>query len=279
MDSAISDAVQSCVARLLTPLVRVLLRYGIPFGVFMDVAKRIYVDAAMEEFAIPGRKSSISRASVITGLSRKEISRVKRLPSLAEDRLQDSYNRATRVISGWVRDPAFADARGEPAALPLEGAENSFSRLVRIYSGDVPARAILDELLRVGAVERLESGEIRLRSRAYIPSEGEEEKISILGNDVADLISTIDHNLQSPESDSLFQLKVSYDNLPREPLKEFRSLSSNQALELLERFDKELSSLDRDVNPASEGTGRVRAGISIYYFEEEIPDQGKEDQS
>ena len=43
-------------------------------------------------------------------------------------------------------------------------------------------------------------------------------------------------------------------------------------MKLLELLDKELSGVDRDVNPASQGTGRIRAGLSIFYFEEEVPE-------
>ncbi len=42
-------------------------------------------------------------------------------------------------------------------------------------------------------------------------------------------------------------------------------------MKLLELLDRELSRVDRDVNPGSRGTGRVRAGLSIFYFEEELP--------
>ena len=276
MTGTIGNTVQACVARLLKPLVRVLLRYDLPFDVFADIAKRMYVEVAMGEFAIPGRKPSISRSSVITGLSRKEILRVRRLPDLSDEKVQDSYNRATRVVSGWARDEAFAGPAGRPAPLPFEGGTGSFMQLVRKYSGDVPARAILDELLRVGSVERLEDGRLRLLARAYVPSEGEEEKIGILGSEVADLIRTIDHNLRAPGDKSLLQLNVAYDNLPRETLEGFRKSASRNGLRLLQRFDKELTAMDRDTNPEARGGGRMRAGVSIFYFEEEILESERE---
>ena len=274
MNGTIEKSIELSLARLLTPLVRLLLRYGVPLGTLVEVAKRVYVDVAMKEFAIPGRKPTISRASVITGLSRKEIMRIRRLPPISEDVSEEeaakSYNRAIRVISGWVRDPDFTGEQGTPAPLPFEGAEPSFSQLVRRYSGDVPPRAILDELVRVGSIEQTESGEVRLSSRAYVPAEGDTEKFSILGADVADLIDTIGHNLNVPREQSRFQLKVSYDNLPREPVERFRSLSAEESRKLLEFFDQTLSRSDRDVNPEATGEGRYRAGVSIYYFEEPI---------
>ncbi len=269
----VEKAIKAAIARLLIPLVRVILRYGIPYGAFAEIAKRVYVDVALDEFAIPGRKPTISRASVITGLSRKEILRVRRLPDIGEDDPAQSYNRAIRVIGGWVRDSDFTGKDGEPVPLPFEGGRRSFAALVRRYSGDVTPRAILDELLRVESVERTDDGEIKLRSRAYVPAEGDSEIISIMGSDVADLISTIDHNLRETPKNSRFQLKVSYDNLPAEPLARFRTLSTKESRKLLEIFDRELSAVDRETNPKSRGTGRYRAGVSIYYFEESISDE------
>jgi hypothetical protein len=273
----VQKAVHAALERLLLPLVRVLLRYGVTFGTFEDIAKRVYVRMALQEFRIPGRKPTISRAAIITGLSRKEILRVQRLPPLGDAELSESYNRAIRVISGWVRDSDFAGPDGQPAALPFAGNPRSFSELVRRYSGDVPPRAILDELLRVGSLAQDEDGTIRLLSRAYVPAQGDAEKIFILGSDVADLIATIDHNLQVPARQSRLQLKVSYDNLPAEPLARFRKLSVKESRKLLESFDRELSAADRDTHPEAKGTGRHRAGVAIYYFEEDLSDREPEE--
>ena len=140
----------------------------------------------------------------------------------------------------------------------------------------MPARAVLDELLRVGAVERLDDGRIRLLARAYVPSTSDLDKLDILGADVAALIATIDHNLQRGEADPRFQRKVMYDNVPRESVAAFRALSAEQAQALLEAMDKWLAQHDRDVNPSVPGTERVRVGIGIYYFEENLVQRSEE---
>ena len=264
------EAVAAAAAKLLRPLVRVLLRYGIPYGAFADLAKRAYVDVARHEFSISGRKQTLSRVSVITGLSRKEVRRVLALPPTDDVASVERYNRAARVISGWVRDAGFHDRAGRPAALPMEGDSPDFSSLVRKHSGDVPARAVYDELERVGAVERLKDGRIRLTTRAYVPQAGEVDKLAILGVDVAELISCIDHNLQSPAEEAYFQRKVSYDNLPAEAMSELRELAGKRAQRMLEELDVWMSEHDRDVTPSAAGTGRKRASIGVYYHEEEI---------
>jgi hypothetical protein len=263
------NAIYAAILRVLRPLIRLLLRHGVPFGTFSDLAKRVYVEVVLEEFGIPGRKQTHSRVSILTGLSRKEVLRVTRMERPDDTETSDRYNRAARVIGGWVRDERFQDGSGNPAPLPVEGEGATFSGLVKEYSGDVPHRAILDELLRVGAAERTENGNVRLLARGYIPFAGDEEKLEILGTDVSLLIGTIDHNLQAEPGKAFFQRKTMFDNLPDEAVEELRSELAAHAERFLEQADRRLSARDRDVHPETPGTGRRRAGIGIYWFEDE----------
>lgn len=270
METRFHNALVAAIFRLLRPLVRLLLRQGIPYGVMADVVKQVYVDVAFREFGLPGRKQSVSRVSIITGLSRKEVARLRQLDRWDDHDAVQQYNRAARVISAWVREPEFHDATGRPAPLPVDGDAASFSDLVRRYSGDMPVRAILDELLRVRAVEQLEDGRIRLLARSYVPVEGEVEKLEILGSDVADLIATIDWNLRCPPADAYYQRKVQYDNLPAEVMPTLHTLAGERAQALIEQLDLWMAGRDRDVNPTVQGTGRKRAMLGIYYFEEDF---------
>ena len=260
----------SAVVCLLRPLVRLLLHNGVPYKSFADTVKWVYVDVAASEFAIKGRKQSDSRVSVLTGLSRKEVHRVALLPDPVDDESVARFNRAARVISGWVRDSNFHDSRNRPASLPVEGKTHSFTALVQKYSGDVPVRAILDELERVGAIQHLRNGNYRLRVRAYVPPTSEDEKLAILGTDVANLISTIEHNIYSESSELYFQRKVVYNNVPEEAMPRLRSMSAKRGQKLLEQVDAWLSQQDRDMNPEVEGTGKMRAGMGVFYFEESL---------
>ncbi|HWQ37924.1 MAG TPA: DUF6502 family protein [Burkholderiales bacterium] len=258
------------VARLLRPLVRVLIRNGMSFKEFSDIAKRVYVEVGVQDFDIPGKKQTISRVAVLSGLSRKEVQRVLRERVRTDSQFRERYNRAARVVAGWVRDPDFVDSQGNPLPLSLDGEGPTFSRLVRRHSGDMPARAVRDELLRVGAIEALEDGRVRLLTRVYVPRTSDLDKLDILGADVADLIATIDHNLQHGVSDPRFQRKVMYDNLPQEAVARFRALGAEQAQRLLEDMDRWLAQHDRDTNPSVQGAGRKRTGMGIYYFEEDM---------
>jgi hypothetical protein len=230
------------------------------------------VDVAYKEFGIEGRKQTDSRVSIITGLSRKEVRRLRTMVQPMNNIASDRYNRAARVIAGWRRDKKFHDKHGRPLVLAIESGSPSFNDLVKVYSGDVPARAILDELIQVKAVERTRDNCIRLVSKAYLPKGDPTKMHNILGMDVSLLIDTIDHNTRSDNDSHWIQRKVSYDNLPAEALAEIRKLSEKEGQRLLEKLDRRISAQDRDINSQIKGTGRKFAGVGIYYFEKDAHD-------
>jgi hypothetical protein len=263
-----SRVLYAAIARILRPLIHILIRNGISYGTFADLAKWLFVDVANREFGIEGRKQTISRVSVITGLNRKEVKRVSELPVPDDQANSERYNRAARVIAGWRRDNAFCSKKDGPADLLVTGPGATFQTLVKKYSGDMPYRAILDELSRVGAVVRIDNDRVHLLARAYLPAGDENMKIHILGTDVAQLITSIQHNLAPDKRGLFYQRKVMYDNLPQDVLPAFRKLSAESAQKLLEKLDAWLSDRDRDSSSGASGSGRNIAGLGIYYFEE-----------
>jgi hypothetical protein len=273
MDSSadrVNEALAHAVLRILHALARLLLRHGMPLRTFVELAKRAYVNIALREFAIPGRQPSISRAALLTGLSRREVQRLADAPEELAGESYATHSRAARVIAGWVRDADFQAAHREPRELEVDSGTHSFAELVRRYGGDVPPRAVLDELMRVGAVVRTADNRLALNARVYIPRASEISKLMILGADVSYLINTIDHNLQESARPARFQRKVMYDNVPVAAMEEFRQLTERHAQELIELLDAWLARHDRDVNPAVRGTGRVRAGVGVFAFEENL---------
>jgi hypothetical protein len=267
MSNAVKDIISSAIARILRPLIRILLKNDIPYGTFSELAKWVYVDVALNEQGIPGRKTTISRASVITGLSRKEVKRLREVSEPGDLGAAEQYNRAARVISGWLQDERFTNGKGEPKELPFEGGDSSFSSLVKAYSGDVPPRAVRDELLRVSIIDE-KNGKLRLLTKGYIVREGDAEKLSIMGTDVGELLSTLHHNITHDPTEAYLQRKVSYDNIPDESMTELRELVFDHGGEFAESMNRKITQFDRDTNPSLKGNGKNRAGIGIFYFEE-----------
>jgi hypothetical protein len=267
MGKNIQGVLAAAVARILRPLVRILLKNGISYRTFADIARSQFVEIAQKELGIEGRKQSVSRIALITGLTRKEVSRLLEFSVPSDRRKSDRYHRASRVIAGWKRDKDFLNSRGKPDILPISGPGKTFQQIVARYSGDIPHRAVLDELLRAEVVVCPDENRVKLIKPAYLPRGDEAMKLHILGVDTSYLIETIGHNLQRGESEAFFQRKVLYDNLPDEVLPRLRRLSSRSAQALLEKLDTWLSSHDRDVNPQVKGRGRNTAGVGIYYFQ------------
>jgi hypothetical protein len=266
MSFSLKNAISAAIVKLLRPLVRVLLRNGIPYGTFAELAKWVYVDVASSELGIPGRKQTTSRIAVITGLSRKDVKQFRETEEPSDLGATERYNRAARVINGWLNDKCFTDDEGSPLDLPMEGDKLSFASLVKAHSGDIPSRAILDEMLRVGLVE-IENDQVSLLAGGYIVRKGDADKISIMGNDVSELISTIDHNMLSDPNSAFLQRKVMYDNIPEEFLDELKPQLFDKSKKFINSINKIISSCDRDTNADIKGTGKKKAGIGIFYFE------------
>lgn len=252
------------ISQLLRPLIRIALRHGYAYNSFSELVKRLYIEVAAKDFAEKGRKQTVVRISVLTGINRKDVKRINEMAPVEESGVDDSFNRSVRVISGWLRDKDFCDKKGDPEALPFDGDGRSFTQLVRRFSGDMSARVLADELLRVEAIEYTRHGDLQLTSRGYVPGGEESDKLKFLGTDVRDLIETIDHNMTHPAEQSLLQRKVAYINFPKQHLPKFRELTKDLSQHLLEQSNKWLA--DHDDNESSDE--RIRLGLGIYQFEE-----------
>ncbi|MCB1639785.1 MAG: hypothetical protein KDI15_13160, partial [Thiothrix sp.] len=242
--------------------------------------RKVYVDAAEAALYKAGEKTTTSRIAIATGLTRKEVAQLRQLSDSDQLLGEMRYNRGVRVISGWRRDADFLDENGMPRSLPIQGddARPGFEQLVSRYSGDMPCRAMLNELLQNGLVDQQADGLVALLSNAYIPQAREEEQLAILGTDVRLLLESISHNLDVAGTlpERRFQRKVCYDNLPPAVVSTFRELANSECMDLLLRLNTWLATHDRDSNPAPLQViepGRLRAGVGIYYFEEPVGSQ------
>ena len=271
MDNPVQKALFNAVRTLLRPLVRILLRNGIAYGSFAELAKKTYVDVAFEEFRQPGKKQTISHVSAITGLTRKETKRLHELAGDDDLGAAGRYNRAVRVVSGWLNDPRYQSAGGVPLPLPLEGEQGSFTALVKQYSGDIPTQAMLAVLEGSGTVA-VQGGQVVLLNHAYIPGGDPVDKLHILGTDTGELIDTIDHNLTAENEGLWFQRKVYNDRVDPEAIAAFRKFSTARAQTLLEELDTWLAEHETqdDQAPAK------AVSLGIYYHEK---DSGEEESS
>lgn len=265
MSEPIQKTLTQAVQALLRPLVRILLRNGIAYGSLAELAKKTYVDVAFEDFAPEAKKQTLSRVSALTGLTRKETKRLHEMEHGDPDASQQRYNRAIRVISGWLNDAEFHDARGQPIPLPVDGERGSFAALVKKYSGDMTTQSMLTVLTTAASVAR-DDDQVRLVQHAYVPGKDPADKLHILGTDSAELIGTIDHNLVSGAGELRFQRKVSNHRVRAEAVAEFQALSSQKSQALLEELDAWLAKHQVAAGEQDHDQGRY-VSLGIYYYE------------
>lgn len=190
-------ALVSLMVRTLRPIARIALRHCMSCLEFEDVARWVFVDVALNDpsLSLDRRgKQFKSRAAILTGLSRKEVMRLSRLPAPGEHGEIVSRNRAARVVAGWMLPP-FVDGRGAPRVLPVKGGGESFLQLVRSCGGDVPYRAILDELLESGVVERVNGKGLRLKSRGKLFPRGSHDSLQKASDGLDGLVAHIEKHL------------------------------------------------------------------------------------
>jgi hypothetical protein len=262
MNSPVNSALEDVVLKILRPLARVLLHHGVAHGTFEQLARKAFVDAGFSHLQDSGLKTTVSGVSALTGLSRKEVTRLQRMQSSGENQSLQRYNRAVRIISGWVNDARFLD-NGAPAVLPIDSGERSFAELVRAYSGDVPVVALLNMLQDSGNV-RIADGSVHLVKRSYIPMQTEPDKLNILGTDTAELIETISHNFTAPPEQRFFQRKVSTQLLRADATEAFRDFSRVRSQQLLEEHDAWLA--QHEVSDVDDEPSAYVA-VGIYYSE------------
>lgn len=261
----------AAIQRLLRPIVRQLIAYGISYPAFSRMVKEVYVEVAEQDFALPFKSQTDSRLSLVTGINRKEISQLRRRKATVRAPQEVEDTLVTHVIGRWMAGPPYANKDGTAHPLPYETdppQAASFARLVRDLGADVPVRSVLDELLRIGAVELLPDGTVVLRQEAHIPAENFDGKLTLLGTDPAELFATIVHNIEHPDAPRL-QRKVVYDNIGAEGISALRAAARQTGETFIRRANQLLAEYDRDRNPHAPAGKRMKVVLGAYYFEEE----------
>ena len=247
-------------------IIPALLRNGMSYGEFDQVARKCFVDVAFRDFPPAGRKQTLSNVAIVTGLNRKEVKKLQEHDADQGGQDAQKYNRAVRVLGGWINDPRFLREDGNPGDLPYEG-KNSFSELVREYSGDMPVAAMQKVLFGSGNIRFVDDNHLRLISHAYLPADDPVEKLTILGTDTSQLLETIDFNLTAPEAELRFQRKASNSQVARESIPEIKQFMRRRGQAFLEEIDLYLSQHE------STDDSVVELSVGLFYHESDSEKQ------
>jgi hypothetical protein len=267
------DALVATLRRLLRPVVRQLLAWGVTYPVLDQVVRGLFIEVAERDFALPHKRQTDSRVSLVTGIHRKEIARLRRRPEGERAAAPLESTVVTRVIGRWIVGPPFADRRGRSRPLPYEAGRShqaSFARLVAEAGFDGPVRSVLDEMVRTGAVAWREDGTVELVREANVPALDTRGKLELLGSDPAELFRTIAHNIEQPPDAAWLQRKVVYDNVGSDALPGLRTAARAEGEALIRGANRLLAAHDRDRTPGAPGGRRSRVVVGTYYFEEPV---------
>jgi hypothetical protein len=262
----IRNQVLSALRHLLAPLVRVLLRNGVPWTEFAEVAKEVFVQVAREDYGIQGRPTNTSRVALITGLSRREVTRVKEVLLGERPREAAVPNRISQILTAWHTQPRFLGPDGRPATLAPTGEGPSLADLLKQHAGDTPHGAVIKELEELGLVERSPEG-WRVLARDYIRSASDPDRIRQAGVALHDHASTIAHNVDAQRAgQARFERMATHRALPRRHLRAFEALLEAEGQAFLERIDHWLSA--RGAEQAHDER-TLRVGVGMYQIHEQ----------
>ena len=121
MRSQIQDALLSALEAILRPIVKLLLQSGISYSEFASVAKSVFVQVATDEYTKRGRPANFSQVSAMTGISRKEVSRIRKGISKQRWTPNMEASPVNTILHEWHFDPDFSDGAGTAKPLPFEG--------------------------------------------------------------------------------------------------------------------------------------------------------------
>jgi hypothetical protein len=267
MSDSVKPGLLAAYSKLLRPLIRILLRHGVTYAELSEVVKTVYVATAAHEFRVPGKKMSKARIAIVTGLTRKEVQRISEIDNKEKNGLKTNLSRIGRVLSGWHTDPDFTGPYGMPLELRYDSevaADATFVRLVQRYSGDMTPRAMLDELLRVGAVVETDQSWFKVVRREYVPHTLAPDFLERVGRGVHNFVHTIEMNMQKAgPGKGRFERTVRPDSgLKVEDLPLFDQYVRQKSQALLEDIDNWLTKLERP----NKNDATIQTGVGIYHF-------------
>lgn len=256
----------SALRRLLRPLVRLLIAKGVGLAALMELLKEAYVDVALNEFPVDGKKQTDSRVSLLTGVHRKDVKRLRERPT-EKMSAPRSIGLGAQIVSHWVGSKDTTDKKGQP--LPLSRKAESrgaptFDSLVAKVSTDVRPRALLDEWLRREIVHLDDDGRVVLNELAFVPEKGFEDKAFYFGRNIHDHLAAVAHNLLE-EGHPKLERGVHYTGLTEESaaaLAEAAERTGMKALLEVNRLALQLKEKD-----AGRATSTRRVNFGLYFFD------------
>ena len=270
MTSANAGQVLAATRQWLRPVIHVLLRCGVTWKEFAELAKSTYVDVATQRFGKRGRPTNVSRTAVLTGLARREVRKQREYLAEGPPPLAGYVTKASLILSAWHQDPEYVDGKGRPALLQLDGEGATFETLLRrCGAGDIRPSTLLKELVSAGAVRRRADGRLEALQRNYIPHAMDEQMIRLWGTVLGDVGSTYAHNLmRTARMRARFERAAVNARIAASAVPEFQQFLDREGQAFLERVDAWLTAHEVADSGDDSSEASVRLGAGLYHIQD-----------
>jgi uncharacterized protein DUF6502 len=251
---------------LLRPLARLLVARGVTYTMLSDLLKEVYVEVAERDFSLEGKRPTDSRVSLLTGVHRKDVRRLRDAVPANDAAAPESVALGAQLVSAWTTRREFLDAKGKPRPLPRlasQGRGRSFESLVESVSKDIRPRSVLDEWLRLGIAELDAQDRVVLRTAAFVPRRGFDEMAFYLGHNVHDHLAAAAHNLLG-EGQPFMERSVHYDALGERSIAELAELAGRTGMEALNQVNRKAMACE--ARDGDEPKPRRRMTFGVYFY-------------
>jgi hypothetical protein len=249
---------------LMAPIALWLLRSGVSYPAFADMAKLAFLQAARGELERADTKPTQSALSMLSGLHRRDVHTLVDAPGKARSPPRPPL--ASRVFTRWLTDPRYRAADGRPRALLRTGVRLSFESLCRELSNDVHPRTVLDELMRLGHVE-LEGERVVVLAASFVPSDRLDQLTALFSSSAADHIAAAVSNITSSAPKYLEQ-SIYADGLTPASIDVLHD-GARQAW--AGAFEAVVNQARERVDHDASSDGDLRLRFGVYFFSEPAP--------
>jgi hypothetical protein len=272
-------ASQTALMRILRPVVKLMIHLGMPLQSFIEVLKATYVEVAEKHFAEEGRPLTDSQVSVLTGVHRKDVRRLRTQP-LQSDSLTPSLS--MQVAMAWTGISGLLDEDGAPCALARRNAKlgngqtvqgqklqlgaKSFDDLVESMTSDVSATAVLKEMLRQNMVQEVVPDIYKLTPQWFTSDEKLSDKIGAISLHIHDRIDATVQNLMTGNRFhrvfSVYSSAVSADTVER-----LKETFDRDGVKILNKLNTRVVQGEHSLVP---GQSPVRMSCGFYIYSEPL---------
>ncbi len=265
-----APALVRALRHVLRPLVRVMLAQGITYPYLAEMLKNLFVDVAATDFPLDNKAPTDSRISLMTGVHRKDVSRLRQELAQAREPVPDVVSLGAQLVAVWLGTARYLGEDGSP--LPLarfasEGGDLSFESLVAGVNSDIRSRVVLDEWLRLGVARLDDAGRVCLNAEAFVPSEGFDEKAYYFGHNLHDHAAAAARNLLGGRP-PLLERVVQYDALSEASIARLAKQSHDAGMKALLAINQSALALEQADPP--DATAPHRMTFGVYFYSEPV---------